>query len=1185
MKLTKYKVGLILTVFLSVLLVTASGLAVTEDGDTWIIENQGDFDVLVGNELSSIDFTGDGVPDVEPGDTIALDEATLTQDAALIIDVRNITLKPSADVTASDSVVVIAQEGPYGGGHEIDTGSGPETVTSGILIQKEGAHIEDLDFEPTGSLNETVDNAILVDIENPCACEDIRWMSFENLQIPNCAANGNFDYGIRFAGNIEEYGGRSTDYAEVDFTDVRIDGVRLDGINFAGSVGDVSGLNFNELYIGNCGLGSTDGHGLHFNNHGKVENIRLENSTGLDKEQAYKYGIEKNKDGIRINGTTVTKVSGFWVEGFEIKSNDDNGIYILGNWSASPNHEISSIDLTVKNTEISKNGDSLGDGVEGAVDGGFGILVGEVAFGDSDTPPFPDSDGSAVAEIKYSPAKLDKVTIDNAKIYDNKSGGAGFFVSKVITSSPGVEVSDSQFNEDIKGDDRNEQGFGLTVASYEGITGLEIKGSEFYDHDGGLENMTVEGLAEQNLSDGIALLAAYQDGAYDEVEDVVIENTEAGNNDTGNNDSGDIEPGYGNGLRIKGATVDGIHIAKLAKFNDNGKNGVKIFGKESVKNVSLEDLDDDQVREITANGNGNNGLLVESDSGDISGVTVTSAQFGKEGNKNGNNGVKLITNNADSNIGSSDSAGAIKFKDVSASYNKGLGLEINSAEDFLNSSNNVVINDSEFHYNHEDGASLVAAGDVMNPRVENSSFVGNNVSSAGLVIEFGNSLLGTESNGGIKGNVLSGNQEGLVVTSPDPSNPTGTISNFAVKENTTFFAGNEEEYNGNEELNMALVAGQLNSVTVQENIVVGEETEIGLWLKAENSSSSVTVQENVFRTGAKGACIGLGTAVVLDAWNADINHNEFNGYSTAVKVLEEKAISDSDTAKDTSNHINENNLVDCCTTIDASELKTKTEDTGNLYKVDATNNYWGPGATEQTIRYNLIAPDHVLIDGLLDSPVLVIEILSVSEFRTLTTDPQVNQTVELEYTLENVSETKTSGQSVQMIVKNPDDNIVMETSKENVPELDPGETYTNTHSFVPIQNGTYSVTLEVDEGALAETITINVGGEVPGPGENLEPHWGQNGETSKSGIKPVPIDGTETPHVVLKNSEGDPVTSAVSSITINVFDLSGRKLVTLDSVDNLTDLNNLQNGLYIYTVTVETDDTYESPVMKFIVRK
>jgi hypothetical protein len=267
-------------------------------------------------------------------------------------------------------------------------------------------------------------------------------------------------------------------------------------------------------------------------------------------------------------------------------------------------------------------------------------------------------------------------------------------------------------------------------------------------------------------------------------------------------------------------------------------------------------------------------------------------------------------------------------------------------------------------------------------------------------------------------------------------------------------------------------------------------------------------------------------------------------------------------------------------------LKTKSEDTGNLYKVDATSNYWGPGASEETIRYNLIAPDHIFIEGILDKPVVVMEILRITLFQSATEDPQVNETVELEYKLKNVSESKISGQNVQVVIKNPDGNVIMQTPKENVPELDPGEeTQIYTHSFVPTQNGTYQATLEVDDGAVAKTIDISVGGGEPGPGENLEPHWGENGETSMSGLKPVPVDGSEIPYLELKNSDGASVASAVQSVTMKVFDLSGKKLLTLETVDNLEALNNLQNGLYLYTVTVETDDTYQSPVMKFIVKK
>ncbi len=64
--------------------------------------------------------------------------------------------------------------------------------------------------------------------------------------------------------------------------------------------------------------------------------------------------------------------------------------------------------------------------------------------------------------------------------------------------------------------------------------------------------------------------------------------------------------------------------------------------------------------------------------------------------------------------------------------------------------------------------------------------------------------------------------------------------------------------------------------------------------------------------------------------------------------------------------------------------------------------------------------------------------------------------------------------------------------------------------------------------------------------------------------------------------------SSVDSVTINVYDITGQKVApTLNKLNNLTELEDLKNGLYIYTVNVElTDgDSSESPVMKFYVEK
>ncbi len=1171
MKLNKYKVGLTFTVILLSMLLTVSGFAldsddVTEDGDRWIIKTQDAFDRLTGNNISEVDFKGDSAPDIEDGDTIALDSDSFTQTASITIDRQNITIEPTQDVVNSDNVATLEQVSTYGGVRTVDVGPNPgdtADVTSSIVITKEGSHVRNLNFEPAGDVG-AIDNAILVDIQDPCACET-RGMLFENLQIPTCGANGNFEYGIRFTGVIESYGDRSTDYSDVQFLDVRVDGVEKDGVNFADSVGDVSDLHFEEFYAGSCGSGCIGGFGLYFNNHGKVENINMEDSDNLGAEQQSRYGIEKSQDGIRVNGASVTKVSGFRIEDFEIKNNCDSGIYIKGNWENN-DEAITLVDLTVKDTEISENGDAQ----KGTFSGGFGILIGDLMFGEGDYPN--------VTGIHYSPAKLDKVTLDNVQVFNNASGGAGLFASKIAGSEDGVEVNDSRFNMEVTGNGENDQGFGLTVAGYEGIDGLEINNSEFHDHDGGLSDVTMSGLPDQNFSDGIALLAAYQDGAHDDVEDVLIRNTEANNNDTTSDN--------GNGLRIEGKTVDGIDVNKVGKFNDNGKNGIEIFGDEGVNDVTIEDGDADDIREITANGNGNIGLLVESDSGNITDLSVTDAEFGKEGHKNKDNGVKVVTNQEDGDIGSSNTDGAVSFENVSASYNLEHGMEISSAGDFLNPSQNVVVGNSEFYYNHKDGVKLAASGDVMNPRFENSSFVGNNVDStlsAGLYIEFGGDLQGSSNVSEISGNVFSGNKEGLTVKPPKPNTPpTGSISNFSVKDNTTFYAGNEEEYNGNVVRNFGLIAGQLNSVKVEENIVVGEETEVGLLLQAADSSSAISVTKNIFRTGAEGACIGLGTAVVLDAWNADINHNEFDGYSTGIEVRKEKAISSEDSASDTSNHINENNIVGCCTTIDASAL----EDPDDFYKVDATENYWGPDVqSPEDAAINIVSPEHVFYGNVLDSPVVVIEILKINQFKTVTSEPEVGKTVELQFKLKNISDSKISGQTVRMIVKDPDGNVIINTEKENVPELDSGEVYTNTHSFLPTQNGEYTATLEVDRGAVTKSIMVDVTGEGPGPGptDNYTPDW------KKTGIMPAPLDGS-TPKLEITNEEDGAITDAnVSDFSIRVYDLSGKKVIPADSfgdsINDLSVLNELENGLYIYTVTLETDDTYTSPAMKFVVKK
>ena len=64
--------------------------------------------------------------------------------------------------------------------------------------------------------------------------------------------------------------------------------------------------------------------------------------------------------------------------------------------------------------------------------------------------------------------------------------------------------------------------------------------------------------------------------------------------------------------------------------------------------------------------------------------------------------------------------------------------------------------------------------------------------------------------------------------------------------------------------------------------------------------------------------------------------------------------------------------------------------------------------------------------------------------------------------------------------------------------------------------------------------------------------------------------------------------SAVSIENLKVYDLSGSRILLIeDGFDELEDLESLQNGLYLYTVTVTLSDDSEeqSPVMKFLVKQ
>ncbi|MBS3792430.1 hypothetical protein KGY77_07305, partial [Candidatus Bipolaricaulota bacterium] len=1204
-----------------------SGYGVIEDGDTWIIEDQTDFELLVGKKLSEVHLDGDGIPDVEDGDTILLDGGEgvteFTQTASITIDRQNITFDGNGNKISQDgdNWTASPKEVDIGYDDSNDT-QYTEYTYSSLIIEESGAHIENLTFQADfieAGEGEFSNHAILVNIEDYCFCEDINRMRFVNLRTDPCTdCESNYDYGIRFVGKVEDWGGRDTSYSEVDFEDVRIGVTALDGIKFENSVRHLRDINFNELYVGGsgvcgpCDLHELQGHGVWFDNYGKLEDITLENSQGVDGQfvqpETGTYGIEDNTDGIRISGETVTQVKNLRIENFDIKGNCDNGINITGDCTAggdcTPDSNvesaISSIDMLVKNAEITGNGEDYfvgGEDLEGYIPGGFGIFVGATCYGE-------DSD----LDMCYSTAELDKVVLDNVEVFDNSNGGAGFFVSNVSgdTSDPAFQVVDSQFNEDL-GAGENDQGFGLTVAAYEGISGVEISNSTFNDHDGGLIDINLPELPDQNLGDGIALLATYTDGAKDSVEDVTIENTIASNNVTELPD----EVYDGNGLRIEARTVDNINILETDAFNDNGKDGIKIYGETGVENVTIEGSDDDEPWPIIAKGNVNDGLFVGSGNDDrendgyIRDLEVSSAQFGEEGHYNSGNGVELLTEESGSDIGSLDSSGAITFDDIYASYNRGHGMKVDSAGSFLNPSENVFINNSEFSYNWKDGLRLVAADDVVNPRIENSTFVGNNINTYGIYISAGKNegdILGSSGTVELRGNVVANNEKGIVIggVKDQDSNRVGSIQDFAIEENTTENPYDEEK-NGNSVINIALIADELHSVDVRDNRIIGPydydpdedddglglEDGVGLWLRAKNSSSEISVRENLFDSEAAGECVGNGTAILLDAKKTTIQRNEIIKFSTSIKVTQES--SGSSTAEDTSNHINQNNIVGCCITIDASELSYE-----DGKKVDATDNFWGEDYTDaESLAINMVAHpdaddplDQIFVEPIRDEPVDIVEDDLKINISVTPENPGTNETVELEYELVNTTNSSMKLDEVRLTLIDADGDFIEDDKLlESDVSVTADDSETFTYEFETTNaRGEYEAEVSADD--YTGSLLFEVGVVEP---DEKTPFWGSDADSAQSGILPAPINkgNDETPFLELANEDGDSVHSYVDVNTVRVFDMGGRKVLEItDGFNDMAELEDLENGLYLYTVDYEVsgEDDGQSPVMKFLVR-
>ena len=1116
MKLNKSKLGSGLAVILSIVILMGFSFGVLAE-EYELSKTQ--FKSLTGNYLSNVTINGE---EVETGDTLVLDFEEIIQEEPLLIDLEKITVKPSD----SYDTVILQQNWsstPYPPGppsltsaDAVEGQSVSDLYDGGIVIFKNGAHLESLKFKPSVNAPE---NAIEVDFYQ--TTDQVRRLEFRNLEIPVAGSSGGFVNGIKFDGDLSQLvaiGQEGTDYTdEIYFNDVRIDGnngggISGDGILFTETVGDVSDVSFNKLYVGDTETG------IHFNNQGSLENITLKNSERIAPSVSdLPFALENNVNGVKIEGSNVTGVVNFKVEYVRIEDNTENGFYVKGDnhdGEATSADSISSIGFNIKNSLIKGNN-------------GYGILVG--------------TDGGA-----FSPAKIDQVILGNdLKVFDNAKGGAMFKVKKVVGSqaNPGLVVKNSRFNEETTGDGYNNQAFGLRVDAYEGVDGAKISDTSFHDHDSG---------------SGLLLTAPNSVPWYDSVEGVTVEGVSANNNST-------------SGLVVAANLVRNLEISNDASdggdFSNNTENGIIINGQEGVSSVTIKDSDDDSYRDLTLNNNGESGLEVMS-SQFIKGLHLNGVDL----NENSSGYGAKISTSDNGYIGSDgNSQDSLSFKDVKANKNDSGGVVLDSAQNLFNHENNVLVESSEFKQNRGDGLSLKADGDVKNPTVHSSKFISNKLSSDGLYVEAKGQVTGIAGQAEVHGNEFAGNEKGLYMTASD-------LKNIKVADNTTDYAENNTTTRGNSEHSVLLEASSdINTVTVDSNIFFGK-TDRMLELKSNGTSSNITVKKNVFRSGVISACAGSGTGVVLDATDAVVENNEFKGLSTAIIVKQENTSSPS--------RINKNNFLPCCITIDASMLGSVLSSGETL---DAANNYWGGGNTREYIESTIKGMEYLddPYNNRRKTPVVVVKRLEISSFTASPENPEVNDTVTLEYTLKNVFDSAISGQEVWIEIENPDGNTVVNTMKDSVPTVQPNDTYTDSHTFSPGKKGTYTATLEVDQGAYVDEALIDVGGAAPPTGDDLEPYWGLPDGDAESGILPAPINGDRAPYLELKSKDGDEIRdSAVDSVTLNVYDLNGQKVVgPLSKTDNLTELEDLKNGLYVYTVTVKTDETYKSPVMKFYVNQ
>lgn len=1130
MKLTKSKVGIYPAVLiLALALLVSLGSVVSAE-----VHNVDDISDLGGN-LSEITGYSDG-------DTINLTFDTQTQSvnadsSPIIVDLENITINgqgATINVDASGNDYTPAK---YSG--------------SSIVIKESGAKIQNLAFDPINGLAE---NAIEVDMAGACSCTQPE-LELYNLTIASqsCASagTGSFEDGILFTNS----GSADLDYKHVQFDEIStgcgverhgiyfLDGDVSDGgSNSGGLIVDVYSVDFTNMDLKSCGQDNKNGAGIKFANTGALKDISIKDSEGDD------YGIEDNDHGIVIQGATssssgVTRIENFEVKNVDIKSNNEQGFWIQGDSA------MQTIDkFYLESSTIVENGKE--------VSGGYGVFV--------------DNVGAKLSEIEFT----------DLVVRDNYSGGAYIATSgslgEISSTAPyGLKITDSRFNDSNPTQTQNDQRLGLYVEAEGGLRHVKIDNSTFHNHKAVTDNSASNGF-------GVGLFG----GSSGEVQDIAIHDSAASYNAT-----------FGLGLEGNSVADVSIKVTEDSEgqygFKENGAFGIGIEGNIGVDNVTFVDEDGDDSKDLVVDENGGNlgsddsisllnssdnssdwleelksGAFIYNANGNIGNVSVTSATF----DENEGEGIELKTK-------SSGDIKEVSFSDVTANGNKGgSGLAIKSSENISNSNGNVLVDPSQFNNNNNHGVTLEAKDSIIDPIFKDSEFKKNdaddNFTGAGINIEAGESpgdeILGVR----IENNTITDNFHGISVRG-------NKLKDLKINNNEKISGNGPRDVDTSDDYesprNISLTGNKLEDLSVVDNREINDvkDDEYGLYLEVgtEGTSSNITVARNKFASGIEALCGGSGTAIMLNARNVDVNHNEFVRFDPTIVVKQESS-GTIDKPEDTSNHINDNNFEGCCTTIDVRL------DGGQ--KVDATNNYWGEATSLGDVKDTLAGnTDQIFLESLRDEPVEVGDEDVDITVSITPTEPGVNETIEIEYVLENTTGSSMTLDSVRLTVTGPDDEAMVDNEEvQSDLTIDSGSSKSFTYEFTTGNTGDYEATINADD-EYSGSLTFPVGEIEP---EDKEPYWGTDSEPSKSGVLPAPVDGSETPFLELANKDGNDVASYVTINSMKVFDLTGAKVLEVkDGFDDLSALENLENGLYLYIVELE-ESSSSSSVMKLVVK-